>query len=185
MTHRRRRRNGRITDPDRYEALIAAARTALDDLSATYAVERRDYETDHPHLRDVRVSATDLVPAEPAAGSLTVVVFPAARGPAVSVPGLGVRLGLWREFGLPACGCDACDEDPDELAEALHDEIGALVDGRFEERLTRGWRPTVGFAWTTHDGHGMFGEQRVSRRQARQWGPSRHIRWAPWPRNAS
>ena len=50
-------------------------------------------------------------------------------------PGLAVRFGNWRIEYFPDCGCDACDEMPDENFEALTELVDAVVLGRFREAL--------------------------------------------------
>jgi hypothetical protein len=164
---------GRVTNPERYRVLHTVARQMLDDLVSSFRVERHDSLTADPSGCAVQAPATRLVPISSDAGALTVVF--------TGFPGLLVHLGQWRQLALPACGCDACDEDPEELAENLHDEVSALVGGRYEERLTHGHQRTVSFGWTTGAGRRSSGGRRLSRSEVESFGPARDIGWAPWP----
>lgn len=168
---------GRVTHAERYRVLHAVARAVLDDLTKTFAVERRDHPTADPSGRDTSCPATRLTPVPPDAGPLTVTF--------TAFPGLRIGLGQWHAIILPTCGCDACDEDPAELVRVLHDAVDALVHGNFEERLTRGRKPTLSFAWTAPEtGRAHSATMHLNRREARRLGPPRHTRWAPWPRRA-
>jgi hypothetical protein len=162
-----------VTKPERFRVLHEAARQILDDLVTEYAVERRDYLTADPSRQDAQAPAVQLVPARPEAGPLTIVF--------TAFPGLMITLGRWRQFGLPACGCDACDDDPADHIEELHEEIGALVGGIFAERLSHGLRAGVRWGRST-DPQDHWGWTAVSRSEAKRLGPAQRIDWAPWPR---
>ena len=45
------------------------------------------------------------------------------------VPGLYLRAGAWQDFALPACGCDACEEDAEYVLRELAEYAEALTAG--------------------------------------------------------
>ena len=95
------------------------ARELLDGLTAEFDVERREYAAADPSGRLHECPATQVIPRDPQAGQLTVVF--------TGFPGLALRLGYMPERYLPACGCDACDDDPSDLAEDLSASVETLV----------------------------------------------------------
>src|SRR4051812_27618492 len=112
---------GRVTSPDRFAPAVDAADRLVERLVATYDVEREDVEVEDA-LRAVRLT--------PALGAPLVVAV-------TSFPGVRVFAGHWVRVAFPVCGCDACDEQPEEIIEQLHEFVGDVVGGRFAERLSR------------------------------------------------
>jgi Family of unknown function (DUF6226) len=165
-----------VTNPERFRVLHEAARQIFDDLVRQYAVERRDYLTADPSRPDAEAPAVRLVPARRDAGPLAIVF--------TAFPSLLIALGRWRQLSLPACGCDGCDDDPAELIEELHEEIGALVGGTFAERLSHGFRARTRWGRST-DPEGHWGWIAVSRSEAKRMGPAERIDWVPWPRRSA
>ena len=170
----------RAADAARFGVLHEAAEELLDELTDRYTVERRESkeplgpEPDAPLVR-----VTRLIPRSPAAGPL-VVVF-------TDLPGLVLRLGRWYEDRLPACGCDDCEEDPDELVADLHAHVAAHVEGGLWERVRRGvtgsWRETC----LVGQGFSLGGAallEPAEARAARREGFAAPVQWAPWARRA-
>lgn len=67
--------------------------------------------------------ATTLRPADGASLTLTFTPF----------PGVMVRYGFAGRSMFPACGCDACDEDPDDEAHAMAELVDDVISGSFSE----------------------------------------------------
>ncbi|MEU4560597.1 DUF6226 family protein [Actinoplanes sp. NPDC023936] len=110
---------GRVTSPGRYQILHEVAEQLLADLARDFAVSRREGVVSDPSRSSGPARMVELEPARPGVGVLRITF--------TSFPGLVVKLGQERETALPACGCDACDEDPQELIEELHDKIESLT----------------------------------------------------------
>lgn len=109
-------------------------------LEARYEVARVD-PGDPPYER-----VTRQVALEPAVGAPLTIRW-------TNFPGVNVTYGRWHEEGYPQCGCDACDENPDDLIEDLEARIEAAVSGRFSESVSfgaDGW--WLGFSFEFEDG---------------------------------
>jgi len=161
---------GRVTNADRYRVLHTVASELLDRLEAEYVVERVDgVDLDPEMTRSVAVeSVTRLLPATEAAAPLTVAL--------TRFPGLIARYGRWHVEAFPACGCDACDDDPDWLTDRFLTKASLLVDGRLREAVVEGPPPALtaefeGQSWSRLDRDGL-----------RRLGGPREYAWAPWPR---
>ena len=183
---------GRVSNPERYRILHRWGRELLDRLSAKYAVDRADVtgQEPSPFASDAAALAVRLTPGDPRAGPLTVVF--------TGFPGLAVRCGRWHKLALPSCGCDACDENPQELREQLEDHVGALVSGNLFERLSRkrgAWWveydiPGVAsgsneVGWVENAGGGGFWFSSSCGRGAGdpfQQGSPGEVQWSAWPR---
>ena len=171
----------RVTNPERFQPLHAAALELLDRLEREFAVERLEgHDADdelgmeslaHPSIR--------LVPHDPQAAPI-VVAF-------TEFPGLHVRFGSWHTKPFPRCGCDACDETPDELIEEMTKMVEAVVSGGFRESvrapllLGDGWRESE---FRFNDG-GLGSGGRIQRSRALEMtGGKRRVtlEWKPWPR---
>lgn len=171
---------GRVTDASRYEVLFETAEQIIAALAAAYQVDiqRGGTELD-PELCDgLPVDrVVRLEPARTEAAPITIVL--------TTFPGVAVRAGRWRTTVYPSCGCDACDEPPDDLAEDLERQLRAVVAGRLLEELHGGTEPQLTISLS--DDHGPLGTQHgaISRREMKQkGGPARHD-WQPWPARSS
>jgi hypothetical protein len=168
----------RVTHPERFAVLQETAELLLEDLSTRYIVERRESketlgrDADGPLVRVVR-----LIPHSPAAAPLAIAF--------TDFPSLVLRLGRWYEIALPGCGCDACDEDPAEVADDLRTQVSALVEGGLWERVHR--RLTTSWSETRLIGPGFKASQDApldprEARAARRGGFAAPVQWAPWAR---
>ena len=94
--------------------------------------------------------------------------------------GFGVRLraGRWAEQSFPSCGCDACDEDVDDLIDELHEYVEDVVAGRLEEELRGGLRGGLLSVRRPMSA----GSESLTRARVQELGPpDRHV-WSAWSR---
>lgn len=120
---------GRVTDPERYQALHDTAFAVLTEFETSYDVERTDGVLD-AHATGMRPGplAVRIVPL--GAGAPLTVTF-------TSLPGVILEAGwAWRS-SYPSCGCDACAQDPDELAADLASDLRAIAEGGLTEGRRR------------------------------------------------
>ena len=175
----------RVTNPERFLPLHAAAMELLDRLEREFAVDRfegHDEDDDWGRV-NLALPPVRLVPHDPQAAPI-VMAF-------TDFPGLILKFGSWRTEPFPYCGCDACDEMPDESIETMTEMVEAVVSGAFREsmRVPRllgdGWRESE-FRYS--DGGFQRGESRVRRSRALEITKGeRHVTldWKPWPRRAA
>ena len=115
-----------------YAPLLDTAREMLDDLAASYNVDRRAATPDE--LARVEGCISDAVE--------TTVVSPRLpdQSPLIvglcDLPGVHLAFGRWASEHLPACGCDACGETLEDLVDQLT-EARRLVTGGFDEWARR------------------------------------------------
>jgi len=117
--------------PERFAPIVDVAEALREYLIATY---------------DVTEHGDQLVPSDPAAASLTIEVtdFPLARASA----GISGFQGAWN------CGCDACDDDVEELADTLERFVFAVVNAGFQDEIKG---RSVHSSW--HDDQGGTGSE--------------------------
>jgi hypothetical protein len=167
---------GRVTDAARYQVVVQAAVQLIDELTASYQVELRrgGPELDPELCEGLQVErVVRLEPSSDDAAPLTVVI--------TTFPGVAIRAGRWRTELYPTCGCDACDEPPDELAADLARQMRAVATGRLLEELRGGLDPHLTISLSDDDGH--LGTQRspMSRREMKAKGGPARYDWLPWP----
>lgn len=160
---------GRVTNPERFQDVVEAARSMIADLVKTYRVESTpgNWSVDFP---DWTGSANEVIRLRPSQGAPLAFMF-------TEFPGVLVRVAEWCVEGFPACGCDACNESPREVVERLSELVDAAVEGRYEEELTK---RTI-----TYTVSGQSGSSSTERRLVRG-GWKRHSvpavhRWPAWP----
>lgn len=118
----------RVTNPQRFLVLHEAALAEIGRLVASYDVDRTD-EVDPRsamYLRD----APNVV-LSPAGGGAPITIT------LTSFPGVAIHAGHAYDFQVPACGCDACDEQPDDLIERLEEVLFDVVAGGLTETRRR------------------------------------------------
>jgi hypothetical protein len=162
---------GRVTDPERYAVLHDVVRGLVDDLTARYVVERFDGWHD-----------PDLVGRVPHVVS-TLRLLPAGGGAPITIaltafPGVLARFGRWHVEPFPSCGCDACDEKPDDVAVELSRYVDAVVEGRFLEE----WRGDVLRYEIRGDDRRSGTMSVLDRRTAQELGPPSRVEWPAWGR---
>ena len=156
----------RVTNPERFAPVLTAARGLLHRLEATYEVSREvgDRSDFGQHATDF-TEVVRLVPAGDG-GSLAVGF--------TDFPGVFVRVGHGLVEGYPSCGCDACDEQADDLVDELEEFVDAFVNGGVTETLTRhAYKHTI-----VHRGSGWT---RLDRGEWKEIGPLGTSTWPAWP----
>lgn len=167
---------GRVTDATRYQVVVQTAVQLIDEFTASYRVELRQGgpELDPELCEGLQVDRVmKLEPSSEDAAPLTIVI--------THFPGVAIRAGRWRTALYPTCGCDACDEPPDELAEDLARQLRAVAAGRLFEDLRGGLEPHLTISLS--DETGPLGTQLgpISRREMKARGGPARYDWRPWP----
>lgn len=194
----RRRRDGmppddaynRVTNPERFRVLHTTMLELLARLETHFNVQREEgYGLDEEleqHLGLERPSVK-LTPVDPEAAPLAVAFS--------DFPGLHLRFGRWWKELLPACGCDACDDSGEELAEKLTRLIEGITAGRFWECHSPLSRWPGGKIWGSWGGSGHgecsatdsplelknWRRHRLGGQIAADSPQHRHVNWKPWP----
>jgi hypothetical protein len=160
----------RVTNPERFLPLHAAADVLVARLEARYQVERRD---GGPAADEGVVRQVELVPAAGAPLTVRWDDFPA----------VSVRYGTLCDETYPPCGCDACEaiEQPEDLAQDLEERVDALVAGRFSERIvTYEHEIVLEYTFQWEGGGCARGGNRIPEGHPLLDGPQT-IEWPPWP----
>ncbi|MCC5948681.1 MAG: hypothetical protein JJT89_09520 [Nitriliruptoraceae bacterium] len=167
---------GRVSDPQRFAPLHELARGHRDRLLTTYDVTTHAPPPEPDQGEVGVVDGWQLMPADPEASPLTFLL--------TNFPGLWLRFGARTAESFPACGCDACDEDVEDVAPGLASTVEAVVTGGFSESLER--RGLQRTPWEITELVSATGRQRSESRidgpRRRDLGPSHHRTYAPWPR---
>jgi hypothetical protein len=171
----------RVTNPERFASLHAAAEGLLDRLEWEFETDRREAHGLDPELEEgcnLPRPSVAIVPRDRRAASL-IIVFSA-------FPGLRVRFGRWYVVAFPTCGCDACDETPESEIERLRSLIDHMTAGRFREAIRVS---ADGSAWKESE-FGSIGtrcSEKLRLDQARvqkllDAEDRSSYQWGPWPR---
>ena len=167
---------GRVTDPERFAALHTASHQVLDDLEQHYDVVRETFTEFDRHSPEP-ATGIRLVPSDPAAASLTLVLN--------AFPGVNIRAGSREWTHLPYCGCDACDETAEELLQSLHSHVDAVTRGSIGERLVHEDGAWWHESWMRDAaGYGSGSRVRLDADQLaeqRSSLPDGELTWAAWP----
>jgi hypothetical protein len=159
---------GRVTDPERFQAVVDTTRGIIADLVKKYQVELTEgyRSVDFP---DWTRPVVEVVRLRPSQGAPLAFLF-------TEFPGVIVRVGDWCVEGFPACGCDACNESPPEVVERLSDLVAAAAEGRYEEELTK--------RVLTYTIKGQSGSEstakRLLRAERKRYAASAVHRWPAW-----
>ena len=160
---------GRVTNPDRYRVVVDAAQSLLRRLVETYDVVQSpgSTTTDFPEYRGPSLDTIRLVPRRGVPLIFALSPF----------PGVMVRFGNLGQEAFPGCGCDACDEQPDQEIQRMTRLVEAAIDGGYEEDLTRRrlFSSFVG-PWGN-----QRSESRLRRGEWRRYGDRGLRRWPEWP----
>lgn len=169
----------RVTEPERFWPLHEWTLEVVDRLLTEY-----DVTLEENKLTDTELELSTLVrpimkltPSQDSCAPITIAF--------TDFPGITVRVGRWVTDQFPSCGCDACDEMPDEEFVGLTELLDDVVGGRFREsmRLQPGGDGWSGREFWSAEGHSS-GESRVPRAKAVRIlnGKSEiALEWQPWP----
>jgi hypothetical protein len=174
----------RVTNPERFRPLHNVALRLLEQLEATFKVERFEgYGLDHElEVGNLERPTVRLVPRDSRAAPLAIAF--------TTFPGLRVRFGHWLTHGFPQCGCDACAETADDETTRLEALIDAVTTGRFREGVSLppdgdGWRESE---YWLPSGHRYSNRSPVDRGlvpEALAGMKSSSLHWLPWPQRVS
>jgi hypothetical protein len=160
----------RVTNPERFLPLHAAADALVARLEARYQVERRD---GGPPAYEGVIRQVELIPAAGAPLAIRWDDFPAVN----------VVYGTVHHESYPQCGCDACEaiEQPDDLIEDLEQKVEALVAGRFSEQVVNDeGRTLLTFRFRFEGDGSSSGGTGIPDGHPRLDGPQT-IDWPRWP----
>ena len=169
------------THPERFAPLHTIAAGLIDYLIATYdvqVVEEPRVVGDLLHAPADVVRAVRLIPSDLASAALTFVL--------TGYPGIYLHAGLLHDFHYPNCGCDACDDTWQGMADELEQDVLAVVSGGYRESVGAGLRPWLEYEMNypggSHSGRGeretIPAERLKVARQALRDLPDG---WAAWP----
>ena len=136
-----------VSNVQRFTPLHAVADALIRYLSATYDVEVSEdpaFAADLMHERHDVDRAVRLTPGERNAATLTFVF--------TSFPSVIIHAGMLHDFLYPVCGCDACDETWERVADEMEWQVPAVVAVRYREYVRLG--PTVGMSLEAVGGSG-------------------------------
>lgn len=160
---------GRVTNPERFQIVVDAAETLIDEMVGRFDVEKTHGASgdDFPDWNEAAVATVRLTPN---AGAPLVFMI-------TDFPGVVIRFGRWRREAFPSCGCDACDEQPTEVIKQMLDLVESVVVGQLEEELTRRrLRSTLSGPWGSSSR-----ETPLRPGEWRTLGRPGIYRWPPWP----
>lgn len=175
------------THPERFAPLHTVADALIDHLRDTYDVEveeGEEVEADllRPPFHDV-VRAVCIRPNDASCATLTFAL--------TAYPGIYMQAGLLNDFLYPVCGCDACDSTWEAEADALEQQVLAVVAGNYRESIERRLGgPWVAYAFTRPDGGSSGGSlanniPKERRKAAKPILRKISGRWLKWPLAAS
>lgn len=154
----------RVTNPERFLALHQEANDLVAKLCQRYDVLVEPVAPEGDHVTGGVISGVRISPGnDGAAITITLTGF----------PGLYVRFGEKHKETFPQCGCDACGEESDQLADDLRRKVQCVAQGGFSE-------PPGGYEFIFDKGDHSWGQgvRELARRT-----PTR--RYEPWPPRAS
>ncbi len=161
--------NSRVTNPERFGYIAKEMWTRVDQLTHEFEAERREVDPGD-HFARVEGCIGTAVEVRPTEGLPIVFVE-------TKFPGISIALGEWMHLHLPQCGCDACDEQPEDVIANLEKWIGAVTHGGFEVEITKRWlRHSL-----TYHGDREAGAERLDRGHWRDYPALGHHYWPSWP----
>lgn len=173
--------------PERFAGLHLVARALIDHLTAVYDVDVQEDPVHAGELLSERkdvLQAVKITPRDSRAAALTFVL--------TGYPGVMVHAGVLHDFPFPVCGCDACDETVETVADRLEMLVLSVAAGGYSERYPVGRKRWSEYVLAAFDGSGSEsgrGEP-ASVDAARLRGAEIRLRevaggWSPWPLRGS
>ena len=169
----------RVTEPERFAPLHGWALEAVARLQTEYEVTLDEGGVTDADLERSPLSRPlmKLTPIHDSSAPITIAF--------TDFPGLGIRVGRWLTDWFPSCGCDACDEMPEDAFEGLTELLSDVVAGRFRESL---YLEPTGDGWRSRElwageHRRRSGRSRVSRDKALQILDGETeiaLEWTPW-----
>lgn len=169
--------------PERFAGLHAVALALIDHLSAVYDV---DADNDPRHAAELLMGAPEalqairVTPRSSGAAPLTFVL--------TGYPGVLIHAGLLHDFPFPVCGCNACDETAEKVADRMEMLVLTVAAGGYSERYPVGSRRWSEYALTAVDGSGSESRSGEPARVDAVRLQEAEIRlrevaggWRPWP----
>ena len=119
----------RVTEPERFKPLHEWALEAVERLQTEYEVILEEGTGIDAELERSTLARPTmrLIPRQESCAPITIAF--------TDFPSLRVRVGLWVTDRFPSCGCDACDEMPEEEFERFSELLSDVVAGRFWESM--------------------------------------------------
>ncbi len=170
-----------LTHPERFQPLHDIARALIAHLERTYDVTLSEIRAPCRRVRALRQPRPQpsTHSASPRCAPITFIF--------TELPGVVAMAGALLDEPFPSCGCDACDEGWESLADDLEWWVTAMVEGGLTEQVTQGPRTKVSHrlegadAWRSAEGPA---DARITRRElaaARdRLAPLDGGRWEPW-----
>ena len=168
----------RATELERFRPLHDWALEAVERLQKDYEVTKDEGNGMDTELERSPLSRPTLkvTPFQDSCAPITIAF--------TDFPGLGVRFGRWAAESFPSCGCDACDEMPEEEFERFTQLLSGVVAGRFRESMYLqpggdGWRSSE--SWSAD--HREARKTRVPRDEASRILDGEEevvLEWMPW-----
>ena len=172
---------------ERFEVAWTLARALVDHLVAEYDVEVID---DVDTTESLAFPERAPKPRAPIPGAPAAVrrLVPRGQGAPLTVvetdsPGVVMLAGATLEALAPVCGCDACDENVEEMADSLEELAFGIARGTAWEAIER--RGVAGGIGARDTGSRSWSRLGWSDRRAARAAIKKAPAMAPWPTRAS
>lgn len=170
----------RVSHPERFAPLQVIADALIEHLRTTYRadVAARTESVTTPNTTKLIVVAPDRDDGAPLSFRFT------------DFPGVILTTGLRHDAAFPPCGCDACDDKWESVADDMERLVFAVTDGRFSERIAflPGGKVNVRFSIETPSGAAQSGTKHGVEADAALRADAARLdrlpdgRWQPWTR---
>ena len=171
----------RVTEPERFRPLHDWTLETVERLETEYDVTFEEGKGIDVELERYSIvgPTIKLTPSQDSCARVTIAF--------TDFPGIAVRVGRWVIDRFPSCGCDACDEMPDEEFERFTELLDDVVAGRFREsmRLQPGEDGWSSREFWSDDELRSSGGSRVPRSKASRILNGKKeivLEWQPWTR---